>query len=82
MINAALYGTLKVALPSVAFLDRMAICFGVVLAVLAVLTLINPLKEPVKLPVNHEIALESSPSAKILGWVVVALTLVLYVIFW
>ena len=82
VINAALYGTLKVALPSVAFLDRMAICFGVVLAVLAVLTLINPLKEPVKLPVNHEIALESSPSAKILGWVVVALTLVLYVIFW
>ncbi len=82
LVNAALYGTLKVALPSVAFLDRMAICFAVVIAVLGILTLVNPLKEPVKLPVNKEIALESSPLAKTCGWIVVVLTLALYAIFW
>lgn len=82
LINAVLYGTLKYTLPGVAFLDRMAICFGVVVAVLGLLTLINPLKTPVELPVNKEIALESSALAKTLGWIVVVLTVVLYAIFW
>lgn len=82
-INVVLYGLLKWWLcPEVAFLNRMAICFGVVLAALAAVTLIRPLKEPVVMPTTDLIALESSKTAKIWGVVVVVLTLVLYVVFW
>ncbi|HPK73023.1 MAG TPA: sodium/solute symporter, partial [Vicinamibacterales bacterium] len=42
LLNPVLYGTLKIAAPHVAFLDRMAICFAAVLAVLAVITLVKP----------------------------------------
>jgi SSS family solute:Na+ symporter len=64
------------------FLDRMAICFGIVLAVLTVLTLLHPLKKPVDLPVNEKMNVESSKGAKYCGIGVVILTLILYAIFW
>ena len=82
LLNAGLYGTLKFAAPGLAFLDRMAVCFGIVLVVLTILRLVNPLKEPVVMPVSNQIALESSGLAKACGVGVVILTLVLYVIFW
>ncbi len=82
LINAILYGVIKQAAPGIAFLDRMAICFGIVIVVLGTITALRPLKEPVVLPTNKEIALESSPSAKILGGIVVVCTLALYAIFW
>ena len=40
------------------------------------------MKEPVTMPVNEEIALESSGSAKIVGAVVVLATIALYAVFW
>ena len=82
VLNPILYGTLKYAAPQIAFLDRMAICFGVVIAVLTLMTMLNPLKEPVKLPVNENMDVTSSPSAKIGGIAVLVLTAVLYYIFW
>ncbi|WP_269538942.1 sodium:solute symporter family transporter [Cerasicoccus fimbriatus] len=82
LLNFLLYGGLKMVAPEIAFLNRMAICFGVVCTVLLVLTLVNPLKEPVTMPVNEQIEMESSKSAKFWGCVVVVATLALYVIFW
>ncbi|MCG8555922.1 MAG: sodium/solute symporter [Proteobacteria bacterium] len=82
VLNPILYGALKVVLPQVAFLDRMAICFGVVLVVLAVLTAARPLKEPVVLPVNEDMDMTSTKGAKTFGGVVVVLTLILYAVFW
>lgn len=67
---------------SMAFLDRMAICFFIVIAVGAILTLASPLKQKVVMPENKEIALETSPIAKFWGGVVVAATIALYVVFW
>jgi SSS family solute:Na+ symporter len=81
-INAALYGSLKIIAPQIAFLDRMAICFGVVVAIMGLLTLVNPLAKPVVMPVNNQVALDSSPVAKVAGCCVVVLTLALYVVFW
>ncbi|MCH2115619.1 MAG: sodium/solute symporter [Pirellulales bacterium] len=81
ILNPILYGALKLMAPNVAFLDRMAICFGLVIAVLAVMTKLNPLAEPVELPVNESMNLTSSNIAKFWGGVVVVLTLVLYWIF-
>lgn len=81
LISPAIYGSLKMMLPNVAFLDRMAITFGIEILVLGAMTLLMPLPEPVKMPVQEKIELVSSPAAKFWGCVVVALTLTLYVIF-
>ncbi|NQV34867.1 MAG: transporter, partial [Phycisphaeraceae bacterium] len=82
ILNPILYGSLKLFMPQIAFLNRMAICFGVILAVLTVMTLIKPLAEPVVLPVNAKMDMKTDKGTKIFGMVVIALTLVLYVIFW
>jgi SSS family solute:Na+ symporter len=65
-----------------AFLDRMGICFFLVIAVGLVVTKLHPLAEPVKMPVNDNISVETSSGAKLAGWVVVVATIALYVIFW
>jgi SSS family solute:Na+ symporter len=83
LLNPVLYGTLKF-LPQtsgISFLNRMAICFGTVLAVLTVMTLINPLKNPVTLPVNEQMDLTESKTAKFFGGVVIVCMISLYVIF-
>ncbi|MCK5001238.1 MAG: hypothetical protein KAS23_16960, partial [Anaerohalosphaera sp.] len=82
IINPVVYYVLAKALPSLAFLDRMALSFFCVLVVMTIITVIKPLKEPVKLPTNTNINLESSSTAKIFGVVIVALTLALYAYFW
>ncbi|MEZ5275761.1 MAG: sodium/solute symporter [Opitutaceae bacterium] len=81
-LNIVLYGGLKIFAPQIAFLNRMAICFGIVLLVLTLIRLINPMKQPVVMPVTDIIALESSKSAKLWGGVVVVATLALYWLFW
>jgi solute:Na+ symporter, SSS family len=94
LLNAVLYGSLKWGLgsmivsaglwfaPEISFLDRMGLCFLTVMGLCAVLTVVNPLKTPVVMPVSTKIELVSSPVAKIGGIVVVVLTLILYAIFW
>jgi SSS family solute:Na+ symporter len=64
------------------FLNRMALCFGLIIAVLSVLTAVHPLKQPVDLPVNKNMNLDSSPGAKLFGLGVVIATIALYIIFW
>ncbi len=76
------FGTLKVVMPSLAFLDRMAVAFFIVLAILGTMTLISPKKEPDEMEQAPGIELKSSRGAKIAGGFVVAATIMLYVIFW
>ncbi|MBC2594482.1 sodium/solute symporter [Ruficoccus amylovorans] len=66
----------------VAFLDRMAICFFIVLLAGGILTLIKPMMKPVDLPQNDQIELKNSRGAMMMGVGVVVATLALYVIFW
>ncbi len=82
ILSPVLYGALKLGMPKVAFLDRMAIVFGVILVVLTLVTLLKPLAQPVTLPVNPKMDMTTTKSTKVFGAVVIALTLVLYVIFW
>lgn len=83
VLNAALYGGLKWFLaPEMAFLNRMAVCFGVVVLVLGAITFLKPMAKPVVLPTTDLINLESSRSAKFIGIGIVVLTLCLYAIFW
>jgi len=64
------------------FLDRMALTFGLVLVVLGLMTFLKPLPEPVVLPVNEEMDITNSKGALMGGCVVIALTAILYYIFW
>lgn len=66
----------------IAFLDRMALCFGLVLLTGVLVTLLHPLREPVRMPVNDAISLESSSLARFWGVVVCVLTVGLYLWFW
>jgi len=82
VVNPILYGLLKVVAPNLAFLDRMTVCFFVVLGLMALLTWWKPLPTPVELPTNTRIQLESSAGAKTAGIAVVVVTLILYGVFW
>ena len=66
----------------IAFLDRMAICFFIVMLAGIILTLVKPMPIPVTLPVNDKIELETSPGVKLVGIGVVLATIALYVVFW
>jgi len=82
LVNIPVYGLLLWLLPNVAFLNHMAITFGVIFAVMIAITIVRPMPEPKKMPVNEDIDLKASPAAMAMGAVVVAATVVLYVIFW
>jgi len=82
VVNVAVYGGLKLFAGDVAFLNRMAISFGVVIAVLAILPLLFPLKEPALLPQKGNLNMEKSRSVKWVGAAVCILTVALYIIFW
>jgi SSS family solute:Na+ symporter len=82
IINPVLYGALKYFTPNIAFLNRMAICFFVILAVLALMTLLKPLPAPVTLPVNENMDMRTDQRTKVFGIAVIVLTLILYAIFW
>lgn len=92
--NIVAYGALKLGLGAVitdaglwyssemAFLDRMALCFFLVLLVGLVLTKLRPLETPVVMPENKDMVLETSPVAKVWGIVIIVVTIALYAIFW
>ncbi len=82
LINPIVYGVLKVAIPSLSFLDRMAVSFFCVLGILGVMTWLKPLPKPVTIPDNATISLESSRGAKVMACLVLAAIVSLYIYFW
>jgi solute:Na+ symporter, SSS family len=82
LVNVVLYAYLFLFQGHIPFLNRIAICFGAVFLVMAVITAVKPLAQPVVMPTTDLIALESSKKAKVFGIGVVIATLILYVIFW
>ena len=68
--------------PDIAFLNHMAITFVVIVAVMAFITAIRPLPEPVRLPVVEGIDTTPSLGAKRWGMAIVVVTIALYVLFW
>ncbi|MEM1330955.1 MAG: sodium/solute symporter [Planctomycetota bacterium] len=63
------------------FLNRMAITIIVISIVLGSMTLLRPLPEPAKLPVQEGMDLSGSKGAKLAGIAVVVATVALYVVF-
>jgi len=79
--NMLVYGFLMFFVPTVQFLNAMAICFALCLAVMGVMTWRNPLPRPIEFKQATSIALESCPTARLAGIGVVLITLLFYVIF-
>ena len=69
-------------LSGIAFLNRMAICFGLVLLTLTIMRLVSPMAKPVDLPVNEKMNLQTSADVKLWGGLVILATLALYAVFW
>ncbi|MHC5073761.1 MAG: sodium:solute symporter family transporter [Planctomycetota bacterium] len=77
-----LFNKMGITMGEIAFLNRMAISFIVVLIVMTVMTLTKPLAEPRQLPVKEDFDMKPTPSVVWLGACVIVITLVLYAIFW
>ena len=75
-----LLGRYKIG-PEIQFLNRMAICFGLCLLVMAIITFVKPLAAPIEFKRQSKVDLTSSGGAKIAGIVVVVITLILYFLF-
>jgi SSS family solute:Na+ symporter len=82
ILSPIIYGILFFGWSEMAFLNRMAITVGVIALILAVLTIINPLKEAIRLPEQTKIELHWSKGSIYFGLFVVFLTIALYLIFW
>ncbi len=82
ILTVPIYGFLHWQFGEIAFLNRMAITFVVILAVLGALTLLKPLREPKILPVREGFDMKPGRSVLLLGILVIAATITLYVIFW
>jgi len=82
ILTVPVYGFLQWQFGEIAFLNRMAITFGVVIFVLLIITITKPLSEPKILPVRKEFDMKPAPAVVWLGTAVIVTTLVLYAIFW
>jgi SSS family solute:Na+ symporter len=81
LTNIVAYGAMKLAVPSVQFLNRMAICFVLCMVVMGLITLLKPLPQPIQFRQNTTINLDTSRGAVVAGIIVVIITLALYAIF-
>jgi solute:Na+ symporter, SSS family len=75
------YAGLKFAAPSIQFLNRMAIVFGICVACMVAANLLAPLKTPIEFHSKTNLDLASSKGAFAAGVICIILTLILYVIF-
>jgi SSS family solute:Na+ symporter len=80
VLNPILYGILQFT-TDIAFLDRMAICFGGVLIAMTIVGQLSKLEKPVEFHSDTDMDLTSSKPAMIWGIVVVIATFALYAIF-
>jgi SSS family solute:Na+ symporter len=81
LTNIVAYGALKLAVPDLQFLNRMAACFTLCLFLMTVIRLFKPLAQPVEFRQQTTITLETSATAKLAGAVVIGIALLLYLLF-
>ena len=82
LLGIPMYGFLLWFYPEIAFLNHMAITFTALILVMAVITYWQPLPEPVRFETRTTASLQSSPAARVLGALVILITVALYVVFW
>lgn len=80
--NLPVFNDLGITLGQIAFLNRMAITFIIILVVMGSITMLKPLQAPKVMPVRKEFDMRPTPVVLWLGIAVIVMTLILYVIFW
>ena len=82
ILSVPIYGFLQWQFGYIPFLNRMAITFGILIIVMAIITFLRPLKESKLMPVKEGFDMKPTPLVLWLGILVIALTVALYIIFW
>jgi SSS family solute:Na+ symporter len=82
LLTVPVYGFLQWQYTEVAFLNRMAITFVVVVIAMSLITWIFPRARPVVMPVNKTIDMRPAPSVLWLGGLVVSAVFAFYLVFW
>lgn len=82
ILSPVVYGILLLFFSDIAFLNRMAITFFVIIITLSVMTVVNPLRKPVEMPVRKDFDMRPTKSVLWLGIAIIAITVSLYIIFW
>jgi solute:Na+ symporter, SSS family len=82
ILSAVIYGLLQWQFSSVAYLNRMAVTFAIIIVVMSLMTLARPNATPKPLPVREEIEVRTDPVVFAAGSVVLLAVAVFYVIFW
>ena len=81
ILTVPVYGLLHWQFEGIAFLNRMAITFGLIIIVMTLLTVCKPLSQPKVISARTDIDMADSFTVKILGGVLIAVTIALYIIF-
>ncbi len=76
------YGFLQLKFGDIAFLNRMAISFAIIMLAMAIITIAKPLPQPKVMPVKENFDMTSTPLVPFLGTLVIIATVTLYIIFW
>ena len=82
IMTVPVYGFLQWQFGDIAFLNRMAITFAIILVTMYVITMFRPLDKPKEMPVREDFDMTISRSVKWMGSIVILTTVVLYMIFW
>ncbi|NLF57188.1 MAG: sodium/solute symporter, partial [Candidatus Hydrogenedens sp.] len=82
LLSAPVYGLLQWRFGDVAYLNRMAVTFAAVIAVMALMTLARPNPAPKPLPVREDIDTRPDPVALAAGCAVLAAVAAFYIVFW
>jgi len=82
ILTVPIYGYLQWNHSDIAFLNRMAITFVLLILVMTVITLIRPLEKPKEMPVQENFDMRPSRSVMWLGSAVIAAVIIFYIIFW
>ena len=80
--SAPIYAWLQWRFGDIAYLHRMLITLGLILALMTFITLLRPLKVPKVLPVRQDMDMRTSPAVVFCGVAVIAAVLVFFLAFW
>ena len=81
--SPVIYGILFFVAKNMAFLNRMAVTFALILTIMALITILKPLDKPKELPVREGFEdIKLVKPVLYIGFTVILVTLALYAIFW
>ncbi len=82
LLNPVIYGLLHWQFGWIAFLNRMAITFAIIILAMVMVTVLKPSKKPVEMPVQRDFDMTPSPLVLWLAGAVITGVVAFYIFFW